>query len=91
MAVATIELSTAAMNVAIRQAASTSLRRPKVECATVSGAVVVGNPSSGTGQPRYSWDAAGFLSPSPAADNLHDGKPAVLSWHRTHGGDRHIA
>ena len=34
IAVATMELSTAAMNVAIRQAASTSVRRAEGACAT---------------------------------------------------------
>src|ERR1700757_4323934 len=60
MAVATMELSTAAMKVAIRQAASTIVGRPVGDWATWIWAVFGWNPSSGTESPHYGWDVAGF-------------------------------
>ena len=61
IAVATMELSTAAMNVAIRQAASTSVRRAEGACATSMAAVFGLEPLVGHWSGLVmAWDAARF-------------------------------
>jgi hypothetical protein len=79
--VAMIVLSTAAMKVAIRHAASTSVRRREgVRVARLGPACLAGyNPSSGTTCLVMVLDAACFLSPRLRRDNLRGGRPAVLS------------
>src|SRR5215469_4330631 len=79
IAVATTELSTAAVDVAIMHATNTSLRRVGGACVRWIGPVAGESPSSGTGRSRYGWDAARFLSSAPPAGNLHDSNAAVLS------------
>ena len=84
IAVATIELSTAAMNVAIRQAASTSVRRAEGACATwIGGGLRAGTPRRARSGLVMVWTLRRFCHRGRAAGNLHDRSPAVLSRHRT--------
>src|SRR3954451_7648774 len=58
-----IELSTAAIKVAIRHAARIRVRRTEGPCASSVDAVLGRKPSSGKGRPRYVLDAERFCHP----------------------------